>query len=435
LQLILNEVIRVRHAVHPASFSIVVCLVACFSSAEAGDWPGWRGPTGMGHTSEKGLPISWGGKENKNVLWKQPLFPGQDKARLDNNQSSPIVSRDRVFVTTSCWPAGVSTKEYPEHHLTCFRVSDGKRLWDTRIKPGPWVLQDLRGGYTAPTPASDGQRVYVVFGSSVIAALDFKGGLVWRKEITPFKNFDVAIGASPVLYEKTVLYVCDQVGGTSRLLAFDCKTGNIKLEHKRPEAGFSHSTPVLVRLHDKPQLLVAASGAVQGVDPAGGKVLWWCAASGDTASPVFGGGIVYCDSGRGGPGVAVEPVGTGDLTRTRKKWQIGRVPEGFSSPVIVGKYLYRLHNPGVLKCWKLADGKEVYAKRLEGVQAAASPLVTPDGNIYCASAGRSYVIKAGAKPEVLAFNNLGDDSQASGAVAEKRFFLKGTRFLYCIGLK
>src|SRR5262249_23635318 len=154
-------------------------------------------------------------------------------------------------------------------------------------------------------------------------------------------------GASPVIHKNTILYVCDQVGSTSRLLAFDCKTGEVQWKRKRPEAGFSHSTPVLVRISDKSHLFVAASSPVQGIEPANGKILWWCQASGDTASPVYGGGIVYCDSGRGGPGVAVEPGGTGDLTKTRKKWQIGRVPDGFSSPVIVGKYLYRLHNPGV----------------------------------------------------------------------------------------
>ena len=50
--------------------------------------------------------------------------------------------------------------------------------------------------------------MYVVFGSSVIAALDYKGELVWRKEITPHR-FDVALGASPVLFEDTVVVQCD----------------------------------------------------------------------------------------------------------------------------------------------------------------------------------------------------------------------------------
>jgi outer membrane protein assembly factor BamB len=428
---------EVRHNLFtiPLRAAVLAFLGAALQPVRAGDWSSWRGPTGMGHCTEKGLPVRWGGADQKKVLWKKPLFPGQEKARLDNNQSSPIVSGNQVFLTTSYWPAGISTKEYPEHHVTCFRASDGKRLWDTRVQPGPWLLQDLRGGYSAPTPASDGRQVYVVFGSSVIAALDFKGQLVWRKEIKPYKTFDVAIGASPVVYKNTVLFVCDQVNSTSRLLAFDRKTGTVQWERKRPTAGFSHSTPILVRMKGQTQLLVAASNAVQGVDPADGKVLWWCRAAGDTASPVYGAGVVYCDSGRGGPGVAVVPNGSGDITKSAKKWQVNVVPEGFSSPLIVGPYLYRLYSPGVLKCWKLADGKEVYARRLAGVQTAASPFVTPEGNIYCASAGRSYVIKPGPKPDIVAVNNLDDGSQASPAVADGRIFLKGRRFLYCIAQK
>ena len=127
-----------------------------------------------------------------------------DKAAQDQNQSSPIVSRGRVFITASYWPAGVDRKQFPEHHVVCFRVRDGKQLWDTQIEHGPWSRRDLRGGYTAPTPASDGERLYVLFGSSVLAALDFDGKPLWRKEITPYK-FDVAIGTSPVLYRIRVL--------------------------------------------------------------------------------------------------------------------------------------------------------------------------------------------------------------------------------------
>jgi outer membrane protein assembly factor BamB len=413
--------------------AVLGCLAVFPAAAGAADWPGWRGPTGMGQTTEKGLPLHWGGNEGKNVLWKVHLFPDRNTGRLDNNQSSPIVSAGRVFVTTSWWPAGVLEKEYPEHHVTCFK-SDGERLWDTRVPPGPWRLKDLRGGYTAPTPASDGERVYVVFGSSVIAALDFQGKIVWRKEIRPF-NFDVAVGTSPVLYRDTVLLVCDQVSNTSRLLAFDRKTGALKWERKRPSASFTHSTPVLTRVGGKTQLLVAAAGEVQGLDPDSGKVLWWCQAWGDTPSPVHGAGLVYCDSGRGNPGVAVDPTGSGNVSKTHLKWKVARVPEGFSSPVIVGGHLYRLHNPGVLHCWKLAGGKEVYVKRLDRVQTAASPIVTPEGRIYCASAGRSYVLKAGPDGEVLAVNDLGDDSQASPAVADGRIYLKGRKYLFCIGKK
>jgi hypothetical protein len=134
-------------------------------------------------------------------------------------------------------------------------------------------------------------------------------------------------------------------------------------------------------------------------------------------------------------GVAIEPGGKGDVTKSHRKWALERVPEGFSSPVIAGEYLYRLCNPGVLKCWKLASGEAVYTKRLEGISTAVSPFTAPGGRIYLASAGRSYVIKAGAKPEVLGKGDLADASQASPAVAKGRIYLKGRRYLWCVGRK
>lgn len=402
---------------------------------QAEDWPAWRGPTGQGISQEKGLPIYWGGKERRGMRWQTALPGVRDKARQDQNQSSPIVRRGHVFLTASYWPAGVDSKQFPEHHVVCYRASDGQQLWDTRIEHGPWSrASDLRGGYTAPTPAADSDHVYVLFGSSVLAALDFEGKLLWRKEITPYK-FDVAIGTSPVLFGDNVLVQCDQTDRSSRLLAFDRKTGDLKWEKKRPNVQFAHSTPVLAEVKGQTQLLVAASNALQGVDPDNGEVLWWCAAHGDTVSPVLGDGLVYLDSGRGGAAAAVDPTGRGDVTSTHRKWQIKHVPEGFSSPVIVGGRLYRLTNPETLRCWKLADGEQVFTERLPGVSTASSPFSTPEGHIYFASAGKSYVVKAGAKLEVLAVNDLGDGSQASPAVAAGCIFLKGRQALYCIGDK
>ncbi len=412
-----------------------VALALLTSPAAAADWPAWRGPTGQGQCDEKNLPLTWGGKDNASVLWKVAL-PGQEaKAGQDQNQSSPIVSRGRVFVTASYWPGGKpDPKQIPEHHVVCYRAADGKLLWDVTVKPGPWLFADLRGGYTAPTPAADGERIYVVFGSAVIAALDYEGKPVWRKEITPYK-FDVALAASPVLFEENVIFQCDQVDKGSRMAAYDRKTGEIKWEEPRPTVGFSHSTPVIATIGGNPQLLISASNAIQGADPATGKVLWWCAAKGDTVTPVFGSGLVYCDSGRGGPGFAVDPTGTGDVTKTHIKWKIAQVKEGYSSPVVSGDYLYRLQSPEILACYRLSTGEEVYTERLAGVSTSSSPIATPDGRVYFASAGKSFVVKSGPKLDILATNDLGDTSSASPAVADGKLFLKGRKWLYCIGTK
>ncbi|MSR79957.1 MAG: hypothetical protein EXS11_04440 [Gemmataceae bacterium] len=125
------------------------------------------------------------------------MLPGNTKGdRRDLNQSSPIIVKNRFIITASFWPQGQEvTKAISEHHIACYDLEKGSLIWDFRAKPGPWLLTDLRGGYTALTPASDGERLYVVFGSSVLAAYDLEGNFLWRAEIAPYE-FDVALGPS-----------------------------------------------------------------------------------------------------------------------------------------------------------------------------------------------------------------------------------------------
>lgn len=423
----------------------LVALIALIAASVtwAEDWPSWRGATGMGLSTEKDLPVTWGGKDNSNVLWKAPLYSGTDKPRFDQNQSSPIVKGDRVFVTMSYWPVGVAPdKEQPEHHVLCFSTRNGERLWDSKVAPGPWRLTDLRGGYTAPTPAADDERVYVLFGSSVAAALDFNGKQIWRTDFTPHA-FDVAMGVSPVIFKDTILVMWDQTNKTSRLIALDRKSGDIKWEKKRPTADWGHSTPTLAEIKGKQQLLVAGANALEGVDPTNGDTIWSCTSGdkkpvriGDTVSPVLAGGLVYTDSGRGGPGIAVDPSGSGDVATTHLKWKVPKVPDGsIGSPVVVGEYMFRLQSPELLHCYQVSDGKVVFAERLTGASAVASLVATADGRIYIASGGKSYVVKAGPKLDVLGVNDLGDPSHASPAIAGGKLYIRGGRNLYCIGKK
>ena len=179
-------------------------LWAVCATAWADEWPQFRGPTGMGTTAEKGLPLRWGGEKGENVAWTAPL-PGEGHA-------SPVVWGDRVIVCAVRWAGGKPDPAViPDHHVACYAAADGKLLWDARIDPGPWRREDFRsgpgGGYAAPTPCSDGRRIFAAFSSSVMAAIELDGTLAWRKEIVPH-TFDVTLGSSPVLYGDTVVLLC-----------------------------------------------------------------------------------------------------------------------------------------------------------------------------------------------------------------------------------
>src|SRR4026208_1603887 len=68
--------------------SVMICVVFA-SSAFAENWPGWRGPTGLGQSSARELPLPWSDKEN--IRWKAPL--------PDTGNASPAVWGDHIFLT------------------------------------------------------------------------------------------------------------------------------------------------------------------------------------------------------------------------------------------------------------------------------------------------------------------------------------------------
>ena len=101
----------------------------------------------------------------------------------------------------------------------------------------------------------------------------------------------------------------------------------------------------------------------------------------------------------------------------------------------MGERVFRTHNPETLKCLDLKTGELVFGERLPGVSTWASPFATPDGKIYFASAGKTYVVKAGPTLEILATNEIGEENRASAAVSDGQIFVRGHRNLYCIGKK
>ena len=405
-----------------------VCL-AWPGASGAENWPGWRGPKGVGWSGEKGLPLKWDGKTGENVLWKASLAG-------TTGHSSPIVWGGRVFLTTAAKQTREQEqrKDVPDHHLVCYGAADGQVLWRTRIpqgkQPAGYAI------YAVPTPVTDGKVVYAWFGSAVLAAVDRGGKLVWRTERPGPFNLNPGICSSPILYKDTLILLCDQGRGKGFLQGLDKKTGEVKWQQKREKVSCNNTTPVLIEVNGKCQMVIAASNAVQGLDPASGEPLWWCKTPGFGESPVLGGGLLYADKGCNEAAVCVDPSGKGDVTDTHVKWRIAKSPGEYSSAVVAGTCILKARRNEDIVSLDLASGKALYTAKLKGISKLASPFATADGRVYFATAGKSYVIQAGPRLEVLATNDLrGEMNGSSPAVSGGRIFIRGSKFLYCIGKK
>jgi outer membrane protein assembly factor BamB len=167
-------------------------------------------------------------------------------------------------------------------------------LWDTVVPGGKYRVSNFYHGYAVPTPATDGKRIFALFASGVLTCLDINGKIVWRKEL-PHENDEYGgICASPILLEDTV--IIESLADTA-LRALEKNTGKVRWEQKtRPRN--SMSTPTLIRVNNRPQLIRYA-GTVQSLNPKTGELLWFCqGVTSSQSSPVFADGLLYTDAGR-----------------------------------------------------------------------------------------------------------------------------------------
>jgi hypothetical protein len=313
--------------------------------------------------------------------------------------------------------------------------------------------------YTASTPCTDGERVYVVYGSGVIAAVDFSGKIVWRQTLPGIKNGEFAgegIGNSPLIYKDLVL----AGGGTH---AYDRKTGALRYSVKLTE-GTGHSSPLPVFLKSGPAILICTRTGIQGINPEDGKPAWTaalpkqdrhkatCLASGDGI--VFGQRAIKNELGGAALSMDALAGATGDLTsKLLWTWHLkytipspGDQAMPSCSPLVSGGYIYDRYDFENLACVEAATGQLMYTEHLpKGASAwGGVPFATADGLIYFVSASGSYVIKAGPKFELVSTCDLGDLNFRgcqgdfafnSAAVSEGKIFVQGHNKLWCIGKK
>lgn len=408
-------------------------LLFVSTAALAENWPGFRGPTGQGVSTEKNLPVEWG--PQKNVAWKVPLS--------GEGHSSPIVWEKHVFVTTTR-DKGTSCR------ILAFDRDSGKQLWDVEVFEQEPTRKEGRNSYATPTPVTDGQRVYAFFGGGGAAAVDFTGNIVWKNTENEFYS-QHGLGSSPILYKDLLLMPWDQstregpdmkVGwqtpwDKAYVWALDKNTGKERYKAMRGMSRIAHMTPRVVEVEGKPQLVSAAGDVVGGFDPDTGERIWWVRSGGEgtTPSPIFGDGVVYTSSGfpTNEPYAAIRAFrlgGKGEVTKQNLIWEQKRGVPMIPSLLLADGLLYGVTERGILQCMEPSNGEIIYTQRLEG-NYSASP-VYADGRIYILNDnGNTTVVQPGREYKELAYNELNEPTQASIAVSGGKLFIRTGKNLYC----
>lgn len=430
----------------------LVILLGSTGLVLAGEnWPQWRGPSFNGQTDSADLPLSW--SEEKHVKWKTRL-PSWSGA-------TPIVWGDRIFImspteagTGSNAPAvksmgGPRPKEGRDLMLLCFSKKDGSPLWRHKLADGN--VHVGKQNMSSCSPVTDGKMVWAMTGTGLLTALTVAGDVVWTHDLQAKQGkfgHNWGYASSPLLFDgKLIVEVLHgfATDDPSYIIAFQPATGDVIWKVERPtdapnEGPDAYTTPIPHKHGDRTEILIGGGAYVTGHDPASGKELWRCGGlnpGGDkwyrgVCSPLAvddlafssekKGPLVACRIGAKGTGGAAEPVWTSNLAPD--------VP----TPVSDGKYLYVLHDRGMMSCLDVKTGQPAYSEqRLPRGTYSASPLLAGERIYVIGENGRTTVLATGPEFKILSENPLDDGyTLASFAVSGSELFIRTSTHLYCI---
>jgi outer membrane protein assembly factor BamB len=401
--------------------SPVVSLAA--ATAPVTDWPAWRGPRADGVADGRNLPTEW--TQTKNVRWSTKL-PGW-------GTSSPVVRGDRVYVTTEVVIEGGKSL------LTlCFDRQSGREVWRHDFGFGTKQRTHAKSNLAANTPVVTDDALYVAFGNADIARYTHAGALVWVSRYIPkFGDPKMAWGynVSPLLLDDSVLFGWDHHTGPCFLIGLDRKTGEIAWQKDRP-IGTAHSTPLRIKHHGQEDILVPGKNRLTAFDAKTHRELWQY---GDgkgpfngeiISSPVYGDGMVFLQLWRMSAIHAIRLTGNGQPPEL--VW-VNEKPGPVEPSLLYYRGLvYVLKDNGVLVCLDGQTGQEHYREPLGG-DCNSSP-VASDGHIFVNNIlGKTFVVRAGPKFELLATNDLAERITSSPAISGDALIYRTDSHLYCIG--
>jgi outer membrane protein assembly factor BamB len=438
---------------------VVALALASTSAHPAGDgdkfWPQWRGPQATGAALAGDPPVEW--DATKNMKWKVDI-PGAGSA-------TPVVWGDTLYLLSSVptdkrgegvappaaaaagapqrGPRGPRPEFIQQFTLLAVNRKDGKIQWQKVLKEElPHEGTHPTNTWASGSAVTDGQMLFAYFGSRGLYALDMKGNVKWTADFGDMQTRNgFGEGTTPALYGDTLVVLWDHEGADF-VVALDKKTGKERWRTPREEPT-TWTTPLVVDVGGKPQVIIAATSRVRSYDLASGQQVWEGPGltPNSIPSPVYADGIVYVMSGfRGNAAYAVKLAeAKGDISGTPAiLWKYDRDTPYVPSPLLYGDELYFLKgNTGILTVFNARTGEKHYGEqRLEGVPNVYASPVGAGGRVYIAGReGAVAVIERGATFKLLALNKLEDGFDASPIVVGNELYLRGKKTLYCIAAK
>jgi outer membrane protein assembly factor BamB len=418
-------------------------------------WPQFRGYLGQGILDGASIPDTWDIKTRENILWKIDI-PGLA-------HSCPVVWGDFVFLTSAVGsPNQDSLKiglygdidmsddlSVHQFKVYCINKRTGKIIWERVADESiPKERRHTKSTYANPTPATDGTHLVVSFGSQGLFCYNFKGDLLWKKDLGnlatgPFNETGVEWGyaSSPVIHNGKVIIQAD-ILKNSFLATYDIVSGNQVWKVQR-EAISSWGTPAVYQAGSGNLIVLNAYPFISAVDFATGREVWKIGNVGDAPAPtaIMVKDLVYINSAHGkfSPILAIRKEAEGDLTlpgdttsSDAVAWSIKRGGAYMASPLVYRDYLYNMQISGQLTCLDALTGKFMYRKDIGKAFSASG--IAADGKLYfTAETGEILVVKAGPEYILLSENHMQDNCMATPALSNGMILIRTQHSLVAVG--
>lgn len=437
-----------RRSKRQLSFIVLCTVVLCISATRtlATDWPQWRGPFFNGSTDETNLPASW--SESENLAWIRPL-PGPSGA-------TPAIAEGRVFVASTV----DGTADFV---ALCLDARSGELLWQRQV--GSDGRRFPRNNLASPSPVTDDQRVFFLYGNGVLAGFDVDGKPLWSRDMEKeYGNLALQFGYSnsPVLYDGKLFVSVIRRSTPYRqpeaaepldsfVMALDPASGRTLWKQPRQTNAFdegmeTYSTAIPFIRDGAVELLNTGGDFVTAHDLVTGQERWrfeyWTRKIRDSRvipSLVSGGGLVFGARHKNNALFALRPPDGGRPGEI--VWEFDDAAPDCSTPCFYRDRLYVLdgmRHGKVVSCLNPQTGTMLWQGKIGGRGPWRASLTAGDGKLYCINeTGEVVVLKAGDEGFEKLFETKIDEPpiQSSIAIADGRLFIRTARNLYCIAKK
>lgn len=400
-----------------APSAVLFLAVSCAVPAQA-DWLRFRGPNGNGAVEDVTGPVAF--DSERSITWKAEL-PGR-------GLSSPIIIGDRVVVTCS---SGVRQEKL---HVICFDAKDGSLRWERNFWSTGRTMTHNKTCVAAPSPVSDGERIFALYSCNDLICLDLEGNLRWLRGLTldyPNASNSLGMASSPVVAGDTLVV---QIENDSESFAagIDRATGKNRWKTDRARKA-NWTSPVVLKDSATGGDVVALQGSagVSAVDPDTGREVW---AYEDGAATMASGAASGDGSVLFVPSHGLTALQAGpERNVARQLWREEQQSPGTASPLVLGDHVFTLNNAGVLTCAETKTGERLWRLRLKG-PFSASPVAAGKRLYFFSEKGVGQIVDvSGAEGTVSGEIELGETILATPSISDGAIYVRSDGHLWKIG--